>query len=198
MVTRLSIGVVVLALVVGGVGLGTSGADSYPWLRIGARSEAVKVLQQRLIDKGERPGPVDGWFGPVTRRAVVRYQRANGLIVDGIVGPQTWGSLNGTAPEPGGSSPSTPSPPVAVPAGAPPLETWDRLAWCESGGRWNLNLGTAYYGGLQFLLTTWRSVGGTGYPHEATKEEQIARATILWQKYGWKPWPACSRKLGLQ
>jgi hypothetical protein len=46
-------------------------------------------------------------------------------------------------------------------------------------------------------LAAWKGAGGTGYPHEATKEEQIARATVLWQKLGWKPWPGCTRKLGL-
>lgn len=35
----------------------------------------------------------DGDFGSLTRNAVKDYQYYNGLTVDGIVGPQTWGSL---------------------------------------------------------------------------------------------------------
>lgn len=41
-------------------------------------------------------GPVDGVYGPLTRRAVMKWQRANGLLVDGIVGPVTWASLIGS------------------------------------------------------------------------------------------------------
>jgi resuscitation-promoting factor RpfB len=55
-----------------------------------------------------------------------------------------------------------------------------------------------YYGGLQFLPSTWRSVGGSGMPHHASKAEQIKRGKILQQRSGWGQWPACSRKLGLR
>src|SRR5690606_8352056 len=48
---------------------------------------------------------------------------------------------------------------------------WDDLAECESGGNWHLNDGSGFYGGLQFLYSTWKSVGGEGYPHEASREE---------------------------
>ena len=80
------------------------------------------------------------------------------------------------------------------------LAMWESLAECESNGNWQANTGNGYYGGLQFLLQTWRSVGGTGYPHQASKEEQIARAERLleqpWATFG-NQWPACSRRLGL-
>ena len=74
---------------------------------------------------------------------------------------------------------------------------WDRLAVCESGGRWSINTGNGYYGGLQFNLATWRGVGMSGYPHEASRETQIAAANRLHDARGFQPWPACSRKLGL-
>jgi hypothetical protein len=68
---------------------------------------------------------------------------------------------------------------------------WDRIAKCESGNRWNINTGNGYYGGLQFNLATWRSVGGTdfaAYPHQATREEQITVANRLYAKRGTSPW----------
>lgn len=75
---------------------------------------------------------------------------------------------------------------------------WDRLAACESGGNWSINTGNGYYGGLQFSLSSWRGVGGSGYPHQASKAEQIRRAEMLKGSGGWGHWPACSAKLGLR
>ncbi len=78
------------------------------------------------------------------------------------------------------------------------LSTWEALAQCESNGNWSINTGNGYYGGLQFLPETWWAVGGSGYPHQASKAEQIRRGEILQQRYGWGQWPACSRALGLR
>jgi hypothetical protein len=74
---------------------------------------------------------------------------------------------------------------------------FERLAQCESGGNWSINTGNGYYGGLQFNLGTWRGVGMSGYPHQASKATQIAAGQKLHSQRGWGPWPACSRKLGL-
>ncbi|PIE27171.1 MAG: hypothetical protein CSA58_05875 [Micrococcales bacterium] len=97
------------------------------------------------------------------------------------------------------------SSPVAASAGAwtgahqPQGDTvWDRLAQCESGHDWQINTGNGYYGGLQFDLPTWREYGGTGYPHEHTREQQIAVARRLHAARGFAPWPACTAKLGLR
>ena len=38
---------------------------------------------------------------------------------------------------------------VTAPADAAPVRTWNRLAHCESGGRWHINTGNGHYGGLQ-------------------------------------------------
>jgi len=69
---------------------------------------------------------------------------------------------------------------------------WDRIAQCESGGDWSINTGNGYYGGLQFDLTSWRRVGGSELPSDASKSEQIARAEALQRLQGWGSWPVCA------
>jgi len=88
---------------------------------------------------------------------------------------------------------------VAAPNYASGDSVWDRLAQCESGGNWAINTGNGYYGGLQFSLSTWRAYGGPGYPHEQSRETQIAIATKLRDANGgsYGSWPSCAAKLGL-
>lgn len=59
---------------------------------LGERSQRVKELQQRLNRLGERLKP-DGVFGPMTHAAVMAFQGANGLTVNGIVTPAMWSKL---------------------------------------------------------------------------------------------------------
>ena len=74
---------------------------------------------------------------------------------------------------------------------------WLQLAACESSGDWGINTGNGYFGGLQFTLSSWRAVGGAGFPHHAHPMEQIARADYLQRIQGWQAWPMCAGKLGL-
>lgn len=94
---------------------------------------------------------------------------------------------------------ATPTPrPVAV--AAPSIgdgSVWDRIAACESGGNWAINTGNGFYGGLQFTLSSWQAVGGTGYPNQASREEQIARGVMLQARQGWGAWPVCSTRAGV-
>ena len=74
-----------------------------------------------------------------------------------------------------------------APAQAATGRTWDRLANCESGGRWHLNTGNGYYGGLQFSGPTWRAYGGRKFArnaHRATRAEQIRVAESGVQQSG--------------
>nr|GID85143.1 transglycosylase [Actinoplanes derwentensis] len=88
----------------------------------------------------------------------------------------------------------------AAPASAARQVNWDVVAKCESGGRWHINTGNGYYGGLQFSRSTWKSNGGGKYAStadKATKGEQIAVANKIHAKRGLSPWPTCGKKSGV-
>ena len=75
----------------------------------------------------------------------------------------------------------------------PSADQWAALRMCESSGNYAINTGNGYYGAYQFDLPTWQSVGGTGYPHQASPAEQDARALMLYRKRGWQPWECASK-----
>ncbi len=56
-------------------------------LKIGSKGEEVKKIQSKLGLNS------DGDFGPATESAVVKFQKDNGLVSDGIVGNGTWSKL---------------------------------------------------------------------------------------------------------
>ena len=77
---------------------------------------------------------------------------------------------------------------------------WDRVAACESGGNWSINTGNGFYGGLQFVNSTWRGFGGGQYASRAdlaTKSQQIAVAQRVLKVQGPGAWPVCSKRAGL-
>jgi hypothetical protein len=88
---------------------------------------------------------------------------------------------------------ASPAPPVLVRTSG---VNWYAIAQCESGGRWWI-VDPPFYGGLQFLLSTWRAAGGLAYassPNLATAAQQIAVAEHLLQLVGgrgWTQWPVC-------
>ncbi len=107
------------------------------------------------------------------------------------------------------TSDSSESEPTSTPThnGDVPLETWDRLAECESNQTWDINTGNTFYGGLQFNKKSWDwaiEVGGhtnkPAYPHNATRMQQITVAETLLEIHpaGWGAWPACTEALGIR
>lgn len=89
---------------------------------------------------------------------------------------------------------------VSTAGSAEAANVWDRVAACESGGRWHINTGNGYYGGLQFSSSTWKGYGGKKYAsqaHKASKSEQIKIAKKVLKGQGPGAWPVCSRKAGL-
>lgn len=75
--------------------LGTPACSSggYPLVKQGSKGVYVMVLQDAMNYLGYNAGAIDGLFGLGTKAAVQRYQRANGLSADGIVGCNTWKSI---------------------------------------------------------------------------------------------------------
>jgi hypothetical protein len=67
-------------------------APSQP-LSPGATGSQVKILQRALTALGFSPGKADGFYGPGTQTAVEKFQVANGLTEDGVVGPATLAKL---------------------------------------------------------------------------------------------------------
>ncbi len=65
----------------------------YPIIRKGSRGNYVCIAQDDLNTLGYRTGGLDGVFGEQTYNAVRRYQANVGLSVDGIIGCNTWRSL---------------------------------------------------------------------------------------------------------
>lgn len=122
-----------------------------------------------------------------------------------VVGPATTTTTAPPPPPPPTTTttvyvppPTTTAPPAAATSSSWP---WDDLRLCEApdwAGGWQANTGNGYYGGLQFALESWRSVGGTGYPHEHSRETQIEMGRRLQAIQGWGAWPRCSKKLGLR
>ena len=84
-------------------------------------------------------------------------------------------------------------------AQAADVDTWNKVAACESTNNWNINTGNGYYGGLQFTQSTWEAYGGTRYAPRAdlaTKDQQIAVAEKVLDGQGPGAWPACSVRAG--
>ncbi|MGZ0150472.1 transglycosylase family protein [Kribbella sp. WER1] len=72
---------------------------------------------------------------------------------------------------------------------------WAKVANCESSGNPRAVNSGGYYGLFQFDLQTWRSVGGSGNPTNASAGEQLMRAKKLYSQRGASPWPVCGRFL---
>ncbi len=75
-------------------------------------------------------------------------------------------------------------------------QNWGALAQCESSGNASVVSSNGLYHGLyQFDVQTWRSVGGSGLPSQASPAEQTKRAQILFDQRGSQPWPVCGSRL---
>src|SRR5215472_7997000 len=119
-------------------------------------------------------------------------------VVVGVVGGAAAGLHAADAASAGEDQVAAVAPPE--PAPEPVAGIWQKLADCESNGRWAANTGNGYYGGLQEDLSFWRRHGGLQYasrPDLASRAAQIAVAQTGLSIQGFSAWPVCSRRLGL-
>jgi peptidoglycan hydrolase-like protein with peptidoglycan-binding domain len=68
--------------------------SSEPVLRKGSHGNPVRRAQNRLTLGGFDTGGVDGIFGARTESGVKAFQGAQGLAVDGVIGPATWAKID--------------------------------------------------------------------------------------------------------
>jgi peptidoglycan hydrolase-like protein with peptidoglycan-binding domain len=152
----------------------TGGSEAAP----ATKPVSVKRIQRALGVKA------DGVIGPKTRRALKRFQRANGLRVTGRADAATLAALGLVQPQ------------ERTLADADPMTVLAQIAECESGGDITaVSADGRYRGKYQFSRATWKALGGTGDPAEADEATQDELALALYQERGLAPWPACSRKI---
>lgn len=83
--------IVVLATVLVNVlYLENSHAQTLAW---GSNGEEVRLAQSKLKQWGYLDGSIDGYYGQSTYNAVIKFQKQNGLVADGVIGPQTRRAL---------------------------------------------------------------------------------------------------------
>jgi hypothetical protein len=189
------ISVVAVVLAVGVVGAGAAvgqqvrggGGAGAALLVEGSQGPAVAAAQRALGI------PADGQFGARTEANVKVFQRRRGLVVDGVVGPQTRAALGlgGTAAttRPTARSQGTASGTAQASA---PNAALQRIANCESGGNPRaVSANGQSRGKYQFTRETWAGVGGSGDPAAASEAEQDRRAAMLYARSGPSQWPNC-------
>jgi resuscitation-promoting factor RpfA len=131
-----------------------------------------------LADGDARAEPVR-WRAHRPKRSRLKWRRIvrNGMVLAAVIG----------------------LPVVALgAAGADPSAAdWHALRACESSGRYAVVAANGHYGAYQFDVATWKSVGGTGLPSDASPAEQDYRALYLYRMRGWQPW-TCAGARDLQ
>jgi peptidoglycan hydrolase-like protein with peptidoglycan-binding domain len=63
-------------------------------IQLNSNGDLVRYLQGVLTKAKIYSSAIDGFFGNVTLQAVKAFQANKGLIVDGVVGPQTWAAID--------------------------------------------------------------------------------------------------------
>ena len=119
----------------------TAHASSYTLLKYGSTGSKVTQLQQALYDKGYLSVTPTGYYGSLTKSAVINFQSDNGLTVDGIAGDQTQTALYGSGTASTGLSPT-------VKYGSSGWAVTDLQNMLEKYGYYNYGSITGYFGSV--------------------------------------------------
>jgi peptidoglycan hydrolase-like protein with peptidoglycan-binding domain len=153
-------------------------------LNQGSAGPAVSQVQRALHIE------VTGRFSRRTWRAVLAFQRRQGLLADGIVGPQTWGALFGFTTRP--TAPSSRTAGAAHPSAGSAASGYaipSGIVQCESGGNYSaVNSQSGAGGAYQILPSTWSAYGGQGLPQDAPEAEQDRIAAAIYARQGASAW----------
>lgn len=154
-------------------------------LHQGSSGPAVKRVQRALHT------PANGRFTARTRRAVLAFQRKDQLIVDGIVGPQTWDTLFRIPAPALAAAPAaaTAAPAASAAAASGGYTIPSSIVQCESGGNYSaVNPSSGAGGAYQILPSTWQAYGGQGLPQDASPAEQGRIASEIYASQGASAW----------
>ncbi len=155
------------------------------------KTDSLYTGQSRTVTEG-----VDGERTKTYEVTLVDGEEESRELIDNEVTtePVTAEVEVGTKVRPVAPAPTTSSSSSSVGG-----DVWAALAQCESGGNPRaISSNGLYYGLYQFSLPTWRAMGGSGLPSDASAAEQTQRAKALQARSGWGQWPYCSSKLGLR
>jgi Transglycosylase-like domain len=170
-------------------------AHHQPAIRASDRSRLAFQLVSANLPAENPPSAAGDAPNDPASRATVHPPATHEMLVQQAVKAY----LEAQVPRPAPPPPPRPAPP---PAPAPPVapasgDVWAALRQCESGSNYADNTGNGYYGAYQFSLATWRGLGMTGLPSDATPAAQDQAAHQLQARSGWGQWPACARRLNL-
>lgn len=176
--------------------------DGLP-LQIGDRGQRVLMVQFTLISHGYVLA-ADAIYGPQTARAVAHFQRSSGLVVDGIVGNQTWGVLVPAArlspPTPTFASDCAEMSWYRQQAGLP--EVFDTIGYRESRCRNDVRTWCCYGWYQNYVASHLRSPGYAAGLREcgidevsdvyglsdSQKRKQACMTAVLYRVSGLSPW----------
>ena len=121
-------------------------------LRRGSKGAVVADLQIQLKQLGYYDSAIDGLYGKSTQTAVSQFQKAVGLIEDGIVGPITWNTLQAAQ-----AKETTPPASTTIPE-TPIVTRREQKSWLW----WSLSVIVLGVGGLLYLLKQFAKSKNTG------------------------------------
>lgn len=171
-----------LATIAGTLAAAAPAAADVPLLSQGTSGPAVSQVQNALHIKAT------GRFDSATKRAVLDFQRHDDLLVDGIVGPQTWDALFAITPHPASTS-TTPTASTGTSTSTGGYTIPSGIVNCESGGDYSaVNPSSGAGGAYQILPSTWHAYGGQGLPEDASPAEQGRIAAEIYAAQGGSAW----------